>query len=141
MENFRISSTATKKWEGHLAHSRTEANHERAVTEWGLVVSGVLLVALGLIWLDSLWLGTLQEPLWVCPNCFLRVNRGQLCFFSELGDNWKPSPEGRDRPFASWVRHYSNWMLPGLEYHNRLLASGETVWSLEVAIVVPSPSC
>jgi hypothetical protein len=109
----------------------------RALTEWGLVVSGVLSLALGLIWLDSLWLGTLREPLCVGPKCFLRVNRGQLCFFSELGANWKPNPEGRDRPFASFVRHYSNWMLPGLEYHNRLLANGESVWSLEIAIVVP----
>ena len=109
----------------------------RAVTEWGLVVSGVLSIALGAVWLESLWLEALQEPLWLAPDCFLRVNTGELCFFSELGDDWKPKTEGRDHPTVSSVLKYSNWMLPGLEYHNRRLANGRTIWSLEVAIVVP----
>ena len=109
----------------------------RASTEWGLVVSGVLTIALGLMWADSLWLGMLQEPLSLAPDCFLRVNPGQLCLFSHLGDDWKPKTTGIERPTRSWVRHYSIWMLPGLEYHYRLLASGETIWSLEVALIIP----
>lgn len=109
----------------------------RAITEWGLVVSGGLVLALVLIWADSLWLGTLQEPLCLGSDFFLRVNPGELCFFSELGEHWKPNTTGNDRPALSWVRHYSIWMLPGVEYHHRLLASGETIWSLEVEIIVP----
>lgn len=108
-----------------------------AVIEWGLVVSGMLTVALGLIWADSLWLGILQEPLSLGPECFLRVNPGQLCLFSKLGDDWKPKTMGIDFPAHSWVVRYSIWMLPGLEYHHRLLASGETIWSLEVALIIP----
>jgi hypothetical protein len=103
----------------------------------GLVVSGVLSLALALMWIDSLWLGTLQEPLSLGPDCFLRVNHGQLCLFSTLGNHWKPTDKTLDRPPLSWVRHYSNWMFPGLEYHHRLLASGETIWSLELTIIVP----
>jgi hypothetical protein len=109
----------------------------RAITEWGLVVSGLVSVALGLVWVDSRWIGTLQEPLALGPHLFLRVNDGQLCFFSELGARCKPTLDGPDRPDISWVRHYSTWMLPGMEYHSRLLANGETIWSLEVAIVIP----
>ncbi len=44
---------------------------------------------------------------------------------------------GIDFPAHSWVVRYSIWMLPGLEYHHRLLASGETIWSLEVALIIP----
>ena len=109
----------------------------RAITEWGLVLSGVLSFALGFIWVDSRWLGSLHEPLALGLGCFFRVDDGRLCLFSKLGDDWKPKPTGPDRPGLSWVRHYSNWMFPGLEYHNRLLANGETIWSLEVAMVVP----
>jgi hypothetical protein len=109
----------------------------RAVTEWGLVVSGAMFFALGLVWLDSFWLGSLQEPVWLGPNCFLRADKGQVCIFSELGKNWKPTTDGRNNPLGSSVRRYSFWMVPGVEYHNRLLASGESVWSLELAIVVP----
>jgi hypothetical protein len=109
----------------------------RAIAEWGLVVSGVVSVALGLVSIDARWIGTLQEPLALGPDLFLRVNDDQLCLFSELGARWKPTLDGLDRPDISWVRHYSTWMLPGMEYHCRLLANGETIWSLEVAIVVP----
>jgi hypothetical protein len=109
----------------------------RAITEWGLVVSSVLTVALGLIWADSLWLGMLQEPLALAPDCFVRVNPGQICLFSKLGNDWKPTTSAVERPALSWVRHYSIWLLPGLEYHHRLLASGETIWSFELALIIP----
>ena len=91
----------------------------------------------GLIWIDSVWLRTLQEPLSLGPDCFLRAQNGQICLFSKLGSDWKPRTTGIDRAALSWVRHYSVWMLPGLEYQNRLLASGESIWSLEFAIVIP----
>jgi hypothetical protein len=109
----------------------------RAITEWGLVVSGVVSVALGLVWIDSRWIGTLQEPLALGPALFLRANDGYLCLFSELGAHWKPTLSGSERPGISWVQHYSTWMLPGMEYHCRQFANGETIWSLEVAIIIP----
>jgi hypothetical protein len=73
----------------------------------------------------------------LAPECFLCVNPGQLCLFSKLGNDWKPRPVGVDHLPQSWVRHYSVWMLPGLEYHHRSLASGATIWSMEVAIIIP----
>jgi hypothetical protein len=109
----------------------------RAITEWGLVLSGVLSVAFGVVWADSFWLRTLQEPLSIGSACFLRVENGRVCFYSELGNDWKPTFGDRDRPALTWVRSYTNWFLPGLEYHHRLLANGRSIWSLEVAFVIP----
>ena len=109
----------------------------RAITEWGLVLSGVLSVAFCLIWVDSLWLRSFQEPLSLGTLCFLRIENGRVCVFTELGDNWKPRPADGDRPAHSWVRQYTSWFLPGLEYHHRLLANGQSIWSLEVAMLVP----
>jgi hypothetical protein len=109
----------------------------RAITEWGLVLSGALTVVLGLIWVDSLWLQTLQEPLSLGPDCFLRAERGRLCFFSSLRKEPKPGSGSVDRPTLSWVRRYTIWYFPGLEYHHRLLASGQSIWSLDMALVVP----
>ncbi len=56
-----------------------------AVIEWGLVVSGMLTVALGLIWADSLWLGILQEPLSLGPECFLRSQPRSTLPFQQAG--------------------------------------------------------
>jgi hypothetical protein len=109
----------------------------RAITEWGLVLSGVLSVAFGVVWADSFWLRTLQEPLSPGSVCFLRVENGWVCFYSDLGDDWKPTFKEGDRQALSWVRRYTDWFLPGLEYHHRLLANGRSTWSLEVAIVIP----
>jgi hypothetical protein len=109
----------------------------RAITEWGLVLSGVLSMAFGVVWADSFSLRTLQEPLSPGSVCFLRVEDGCVCFYSDLGDDWKPTSRAGDRPALSWVRRYTNWFLPGLEYHHRLLANGRSIWSLEVAIVIP----
>jgi hypothetical protein len=109
----------------------------RAITEWGLVLSGLLSVALGLIWADSLWLRTLQEPLSLDDACFLRFEDGRTCLYSELGKNWKPRAEGVDRQARTWVRDYTTWIFPGLEYHHRLLANGQSIWSLEVAMFIP----
>ncbi len=109
----------------------------RAITEWGLVLSGALSVAFGVIWADSVWLRTLQEPLSLGSLCFLRFEDGRVCLYSELGDDWKPRATGGDRPAHSWVREYTNWFFPGIEYHHRLLANGQSIWSLELALVVP----
>jgi hypothetical protein len=109
----------------------------QAVAEWGFVLSGVLSVAFGLIWVDSCWLRSLQEPLSPGSACFLRFENGWICLYSDLGDDWKPTSRGGDRPPPSWVRRYTNWFLPGLEYHHRLLANGRSIWSLELAIVIP----
>ena len=109
----------------------------RAIAEWGFVLSGVFSVAFGLIWVDFLWLRTLQEPLSLGAACFLRFEDGRVCFYTDLGDDWKPSPTGPDRPARSWVVQYTNWLLPGLEYHHRRLANGKSIWSLELAMVIP----
>jgi hypothetical protein len=104
---------------------------------WGLALSGVLSVAFGVVWADSFWLRTLQEPLSPRSACFIRLENGWVCFHSDLGDDWKPTFGDRDRPALSWVRSYTNWFFPGLEYYHRLLANGQSIWSLEVAIVIP----
>jgi hypothetical protein len=109
----------------------------RAIAKWGLVFSLVLTLALGLIWVDSLLLQTFSEPLSLGPGGYLRVEDGRLYLFSELGDDWKPNSIVPDRRARSWVRRYMTWFFPGIEYHNRLFASGRTIWSLEVALVIP----
>ena len=109
----------------------------RAITEWGLVLSGMLSVAIGLIWVDSVWLRSLQEPLSPGSLCFLRFEDGRICIYSDLGKDSKPSPVTAEQPAHSWVRQYTNWFLPGFEYHHRLLANGQSIWSLEVAMAIP----
>ena len=66
----------------------------------------------------------------------MRVDDARLCLFSELGSDWKPKVEGLQPRARSWVREYKSWLLPGLEYHNRLFANGRTVWSLELSLVL-----
>jgi hypothetical protein len=105
----------------------------RAIAEWGLVVSLVVLVGLGLVWVDSLYLEYFQEPLYVGNDLFVRFADGWLCMFSELGDDWKPTELGPYPKAMSWVRRYKNWFFPGIQYHNRLYANGRTVWSVEVS--------
>jgi hypothetical protein len=110
----------------------------RAITEWGLVLTIVLGVALALVWVDSISICTLREPLSLAPELFLRVENGRLCLHSDLGDDWKPTLFGMQRTARSWVRGYWNWFAPGVEYHNRLFANGRTIWSLELSLVIPA---
>jgi hypothetical protein len=110
----------------------------RAITEWGLVFSVVLLAGLALIWVGSLFLRALREPLALGTGLYLRVGDSRLCLFTELGPGWKPRFDGTDPQTVSWPVHYSNSMFPGFEYHNRLFASGRTIWSVEVSLVIPA---
>jgi hypothetical protein len=111
---------------------------KRAFTEWGLVVSLVILVAIGVIWVGSLFVHYFREPLYLGTELYVRIEASRLCIFSELGADWKPRLDERVEPRAiSWVRVYNNWLFPGLEYHNRLFANGRTVWSLEMSLIVP----
>jgi hypothetical protein len=109
----------------------------RAITEWGLIFSLVLLLAFGLIWVDAQYFKFLKEPLLLGTDVYLRVDDGTLCLFSELGSDWKPieygpRPDGRSR-----VIRYKNWGFPGIEYHNRRFANGRNVWSIELSLVIP----
>ena len=108
---------------------------KRAITEWGMVFSLVLLVAIGLGWIDYLYLHYFREPLYLGNDLFVRIDDCRVCLFSELGDDWKPNVEDLQPRARSWVRAYRGWAFPGLEYHSRLFANGRTVWSLEVALV------
>src|ERR1700689_4425897 len=110
---------------------------KRAFTEWGLVVSLVLLAAIGFIWVGSLFVHYFREPLYLGTDLYVCIENSRLCIFSELGADWKPRLEGVEPRAISWVRDYNNWLFPGLEYHNRLFANGRTVWSLEMALVIP----
>jgi hypothetical protein len=109
----------------------------RAITEWGLVLSSLLSVALGLVWADSLWLWTLREPLSLGDACFLHFDDGRVCVCTDLGKDWKPRSDEAGQPARSWVRRYTIWFFPGLEYHHRLLANGQSIWSLEVGLAIP----
>jgi hypothetical protein len=109
----------------------------RAVNEWMLVFSIVLLVAVGLIWVASLFLQALREPLALGSHVYARVDESRLCLFNELGEGWKPNLQGVDRKAISWTLRYTTWMYPGLEYHNRLFANGRTIWSVEVSLIIP----
>lgn len=109
----------------------------RTITEWGLVTLFVLLVAVGLLWVDSLFLRHLQEPVLLGGGVYLRVEDGQLVLFNELGDDWKPTFGGVEHSGISWVRNYTTWFFPGIEYHDRLFANGRTIWSLELYLIVP----
>ena len=109
----------------------------RAITEWGLVSLFVLSVAVSLMWVDSLFLRHLHEPVLLGSGVYMRVEDGQLVLFNELGDNWKPRFGGVDDSAISWVRSYTIWFFPGIEYHDRLFANGRTIWSLELYLVVP----
>jgi hypothetical protein len=109
----------------------------RAITEWGLVVSLVPALALAIIGADSFSLRTLKEPMSLGTDMYLHVVDGTLCIHSDLGDDWKPTLYGVERQVRSSVREYWNWFAPGIEYHNRFLASGRTIWSLEVSLAIP----
>jgi hypothetical protein len=109
----------------------------RAIAEWGLVVSLVIALASAGIWVDTLTGRGLEEPLAVIPGVFVRVREGSLCLFTELGADWKPRQSGIENKAHSWVRRYTLFFYPGIEYHHRLFASGRTVWSLEISLVVP----
>jgi hypothetical protein len=109
----------------------------RAIAEWGLVVSLVIALTAAGIWVDALSSRALEEPLAVFPGVFMRVTEGTLCLFTELGANWKPQATGNDKKAQSWVRQYTIGIYPGIEYHHRLFASGRTVWSLEISLVIP----
>lgn len=109
----------------------------RRIIEWGLVVSLLLLLVLALAWLDSLFLGTLREPVALDTELYLRAEDGRLYLFNELGDDWKPRFVGVKARAISWVRRYTSWFFPGIEYHNRLFNSGRTIWSLDVSLVTP----
>jgi hypothetical protein len=109
----------------------------RAIAEWGLVVSLVIALTAAGIWVDALSSRALEEPLAVFPGVFMRATEGTLCLFTELGANWKPQATGNDKKAQSWVRQYTIGIYPGIEYHHRLFASGRTVWSLEISLVIP----
>jgi hypothetical protein len=109
----------------------------RAITEWGLVFSLGLLAACGFVWFDSMFLKYFREPLALGTDIYVRADDGRLCFFSELGADWKPRITVFEPRAISWARIYSTWMFPGIEYHNRLFANGRTVWSLEISLVIP----
>jgi hypothetical protein len=110
---------------------------KRAFTEWGLVVSLVLLVAIGVFWVGSLFVHYFREPLYLGPDLFVRIENSRLCIFSELSAHWKPRLGGLEPRAISWVRVYRIWLFPGFEYHNRLFANGRSIWSLEMSLVVP----
>jgi hypothetical protein len=112
----------------------------RAITEWGLVFTSVVVVGILGLWLDSRCHAIFDEPLYLGTDLFVRFADDRLCLFSQLGRDWKPVLEDIARapkPKAismSWARIYNNWFFPGIEYHNRLFASGRTVWSVEVSV-------
>jgi hypothetical protein len=109
----------------------------RAIAEWGLVVSLVIALLSAGIWVDGLSSRGLEEPLAVYPGIFMRVTEGKFCLFTELGADWKPRATVNDNKAQSWVRQYTIVIYPGIEYHHRLFASGRTVWSLEISLVIP----
>ena len=109
----------------------------RAMAEWGLVVSLVIALLSAGIWVDGVSSRGLEEPLAVYPGLFMRVREGRFCLFTELGADWKPRATGNENRAPSWVRQYSVVIYPGIEYHHRLFASGRTVWSLEISLIIP----
>jgi hypothetical protein len=109
----------------------------RAISEWGLVVSLVIALVSAGIWVDGLSSRGLEEPLAVYTGVFVRAKEGRLCLFTELGAGWKPRPTVNENRAPSWVRQYAVVIYPGIEYHHRLFASGRTVWSLEISLIIP----
>jgi hypothetical protein len=97
----------------------------------------VIALATALIWVDALSWRALEEPLAVMPGAYVRVQENRLCLFTKLGGDWKPRPATIDNNAHSWVRRYAVFIYPGIEYHHRLFASGRTVWSLEISLVIP----
>ena len=47
---------------------------KRAITEWGMVISLVLLVAIGLAWIDALCLHYFREPLYLGNDLFVCID-------------------------------------------------------------------
>lgn len=109
----------------------------RAIAEWGLVVSLLIALATALIWVDALIWRALEEPLAVIPGVYLSVRENRLCLFTELGGDWKPHPWKTANEAHSWVRHYTTYFFPGIEYHHRFYVSGQTVWSVEISPAIP----
>lgn len=109
----------------------------RIITEWGMVLSSVLVIAFAVLWIDSVLTKWSQEPLAAGSGLYLKSESGRICFFSELGDDWKPSPAATGRWATMSTHHYTNWRLPGIEYHHREFTVGHIVWSLEVTLLLP----
>ncbi len=107
------------------------------MTEWGIAISLILVIAIALAWADSLRTKWGVEPLAIGERVYMKTIPGYLCIFSELGEDWRPVSNETGRRFFLATHRYATWMFPGIEYHNRQYTSGLTVWSLEVAFWVP----
>jgi hypothetical protein len=109
---------------------------KRAITEWGLVFTLVVTAATTILWVGATYHEPLREPLALATDRYVRISDHRLCLHSELGNDWKPNALKLGSRSISWVRQYTIWMAPGIEYHNRLYANGRTIWSLEISLVI-----
>ncbi len=75
-----------------------------------------------------------SRTIWEMACSCALTTRGSVCSVSS-GPTGNPKSKASSRA-CSWVREYKSWLLPGLEYHNRLFANGRTVWSLELSLVL-----
>ena len=109
----------------------------RSVIEWAIVYTVFATVAIAFTWVDSLTLQLLKEPLALGTHLFARYSDDRICFFSDLGDDWKPQEFGKARRTMTWSRSYTTWFFPGIEFHHRRMASGHAIWSIEIAPIWP----
>ena len=109
----------------------------RVITEWGIAISLILIIAFALVWADSRVTKWGLEPLAAGPGVYLKSSAGMICLCSELGEDWKPVSSETGRRAWMATHQYATWLFPGIEYHNRQYTSGRTVWSLEVSLVIP----
>ena len=119
---------------------RTEVNDEaHAITEWGLVVSGVVSVALGLgLGRFPCGSGRCKSPCALGPDCLFARERGPALLFQRAGRR-----AGSPRPTGTIARAFpgSGTTRPGCFRASSTTVGcspmAKPIWSLEVAIVVP----
>ncbi len=109
----------------------------RVITEWGIATSLILIVALALAWADSRVTKWGLEPLAIGTGVYLKSCPGLICLGNELGEDWKPHASETGRRAWMTTHRYAAWLFPGIEYHNRQYTSGQTVWSLEISLLIP----